>query len=198
MGAIIASTNVTVDGAVRDPTGEEGRPGGGWFGRIDPADREAFGRAALAEARSAEAFLMGRHTYRFLAARWPARTGPLADRLREIAKFVVSTRLSDPRWPNTTVLRDDPIPTIARLRKQLAGEIVVPASYRLVRALLAAELVDELRVIVYPFVLGNGDPGIGALPAARGLRLIDHGRLGEQLTYATYRIDPPAVPPTPR
>ena len=100
MGRIIASTNVTIDGSVCDPTGEEGRPGGGWFGRIGSADHDAFGRAALEEARAAGAFLMGRHTYEFLASRWPDRTGPLAERLGEIDKFVVSATLAGPAWRN--------------------------------------------------------------------------------------------------
>ena len=105
MGKIIVSENATVDGGVRDPTGEEGAPGGGWFNQAGPADREAFGRAALEEAIAADAFLMGRRTYEFLASRWPARTGPLADRLNDIPKYVVSATLETPAWNNTTVLR---------------------------------------------------------------------------------------------
>ena len=198
MGRIIASTNVTIDGSVRDPTGEEGRPGGGWFGRIGSADREAFGRAALEEARAAGAFLMGRRTYEFLASRWPDRTGPLADRLGEIDKFVVSTTLDGPAWRNTDVLRDDPVPAVATLKRRIDGDIVVPASFRLVRALLEADLVDELRVIFYPFLLGTGESGYGHLAAAKRLHLVDHRRLGENLTSAVYRIDPGAEPPAVR
>jgi len=198
MGRIIASTNVTIDGSVCDPTGEEGRPGGGWFGRIGSADHDAFGRAALEEARAAGAFLMGRHTYEFLASRWPDRTGPLAERLGEIDKFVVSATLAGPAWRNTSVLRDDPVPAVAALKRRIDGDIVVPASFRLVRALLDADLVDELRVIVYPFLVGTGEPGYGHLSAAKRLHLLDHRRLGEDLTYAAYRIDPGAEPPADR
>src|SRR5690348_5110268 len=107
MAKIIVSENVTVDGVVHDPTGEEGTAGGGWFTRVGPADREAFGEAALEEADAAEAFLMGRRTYEFLASRWPARTGPLASRLAGITKYVVSTTLAAPAWDNTTVIRGD-------------------------------------------------------------------------------------------
>ena len=158
MTRIIASTNATLDGAVMDPTGEEGTARGGWFARVDPADREAFGQAALREAVAADAFLMGRRTYEFLAARWPARTGALAERLTALPKFVVSATLDRPGWHNTTVLRDDPATAVAALRRRFAGEIVVPASYRLVRALLADQLVDEVRIIVYPVLLGTGGP----------------------------------------
>lgn len=189
MTRIIASTNATLDGAVMDPTGEEGTARGGWFARVDPADREAFGQAALLEAVAADAFLMGRRTYEFLAARWPARTGALAERLTALPKFVVSATLDRPGWHNTTVLRDDPATAVAALRRRFAGEIVVPASYRLVRALLADQLVDEVRIIVYPVLLGTGGPVFGDLAGQLPVRLLDHRTLGEHLTYAAYEVD---------
>ena len=188
MGRIIASTNGTLDGGVGDPTGEEGAARGGWFGRVGPSDREAFGRAALAEAQAADAFLMGRRTYEFLAGRWPARTGPLADRLAEIPKFVVSGTVAEPQWRNTEVIRGEAVPTVTRLRRQIDGEIVVPASFQLVRALLAADLVDEIRVIVYPFLLGSGTPLYGQLPDEKRLHLLDQRRLGDHLLSVAYRI----------
>jgi dihydrofolate reductase len=189
MGKIIVSENVTVDGGVRDPTGEEGTPGGGWFNQAGPADREAFGRAALEEALAADAFLMGRRTYEFLASRWPARTGALADRLNDIAKYVVSATLATPAWNNVTVLRGgDPGAQVTALSGQIEGDIIVPASFRLVRTLLEQDLVDELRVMVFPVILGAGDSLLGQLTDSVPVRLLVQRRLGEQLTYSAYEI----------
>src|ERR671936_793315 len=154
MGKIVVSENVTLDGVVQDPTGEEGFRHGGWFLRVGSNDREAFAKAALNEALAADAFLMGRRTYEFLASRWPSRTGALADRLNSLPKYVVSSALEHPEWDNTTVLKGAPAVEVPALKQQLHGEIVVPASFRLVRTLIERDLVDELRLLVYPFVLG--------------------------------------------
>jgi len=143
MGKIIVSENVTLDGCVGDPTGEEGTARGGWFSRVGPVDREAFGRAALDEALAADAFLMGRRTYEFLSSRWPARTGALADRLNRIPKYVVSATVEEPAWDNTTVLRGDPVTQVVALKDQVGGEIVVPASFELVRSAARAGRARE-------------------------------------------------------
>jgi dihydrofolate reductase len=188
MGRIIVSENVTLDGGVRDPTGEEGAPRGGWFARIGAGDREAFGRAALEEALAADAFLMGRRTYVFLASRWPARTGALADRLHRLPKYVVSATLGEGSWHNTTVLEGDAVSRVAELKQRIGGEIVVPASFRLVRALLEHDLVDELRVTVYPVVLGTGESMFGQLRDQVALRLLASRTLGEHLTQTTYAV----------
>src|ERR671936_2418283 len=109
MGKIVVSENVTLDGVVQDPTGEEGFRHGGWFLRVGSKDREAFAKAALDEALAADAFLVGRRTYEFLASRWPSRTGELADRLNSIAKYVVSSTLEHPDWSNSTVITGDTV-----------------------------------------------------------------------------------------
>jgi dihydrofolate reductase len=186
MGAIIVSENITVDGAVEDPTGEEGAPGGGWFNRMAPADREAFGRAALEEALGAEAFLMGRRTYDFLASRWPARTGALADRLNGIDKHVVSATLRDPSWTNTTVIQGDPVAEVAALRQRVGGTIVVPASFRLARTLWEHDLVDGLTLMVFPVLLGTGSALFGQSVGSASLRRLASHRLGDGLTHTRY------------
>src|SRR5215471_16657947 len=127
MGKIVVSENVSLDGVVQDPAGVEGFKLGGWVGRIGQG-REEAGRVALDEALSAEAMLWGRRTYEFLAARWPSRAGPLADRLNGISKYVVSSTLEAPAWNNTTVLKGDVIDEVSKLKRAIGGELVVAAS----------------------------------------------------------------------
>lgn len=188
MARIIVSENVTLDGVVQDPTGEEGTPGGGWFAQVGPADRDAFGKAALDEALAADAFLVGRRTYGFLASRWPARTGALADRLNDIPKHVVSTTLREPTWTNTAVIRRDVVEQVASLKQRIDGAIVVPASFELVRTLLEHDLVDELTLTVYPVVVGAGERLLDRITGRVSLQLLDNRTLGDHLTRATYRI----------
>jgi hypothetical protein len=107
---------------VQDPTGEEGFEHGGWFTQVSGNDREAFGKAALDEALAADAFLLGRRTYQFLASRWPSRTGALADRLNSFPKYVVSSTLDNPKWNNTRVLKGDPAAEVSRLKQQLKAD----------------------------------------------------------------------------
>ena len=188
MGKIIVSDNVTVDGVVQDPTGEEGFERGGWFTQVGTNDRDAFGRAALDEALAADAFLVGRRTYDFLASRWPSRTGELADRLNSLPKYVVSSTLEDPEWNNTTVVKGDPVTAVSRLKQQLTGEIVVPASFQLVHTLIEHDLVDELRLMVYPFVLGAGRRLFDETNDKLSLHVVDNRTLGDDLTYVTYEV----------
>lgn len=188
MGKIVVSDNITVDGVVQDPTGEEGFERGGWFAQVSSNDREAFAKAALDEALAADAFLIGRRTYEFLVARWPSRTGALADRLNSSPKYVVSSTLENPEWDNTTVLEGDPAAEASQLTRQLKGEIVVPASFQLVRALIEHDLVDEVRVMVYPFVLGAGDRLFSGSIAKVPLELVDHRTIGDGLAHITYRV----------
>src|SRR5947207_9489765 len=105
MGRIVISENVSLDGVVEDPTGEEGFRHGGWFEQIGDKDREAWAKVGLDEALGAAALLLGRRSYEFLAARWPSRSGEWADRLNSLPKYVVSSTLVDPDWNNSTVLR---------------------------------------------------------------------------------------------
>ena len=188
MGRIVVSDNVTLDGVSQDPTGEEGFRHGGWFAEVGSSDREAFYKAALDEALAADAFLIGRRTYEFLASRWPSRTGELADRLNSLPKYVVSSTLEDPKWTNVTVVKGDPVTQVSALKQRLNGDIVVPASLRLVDTLIAHDLVDELRVMVYPFVLGAGDRLFGEIHDKMRLKLVDNRTHGDHLVYVPYAV----------
>jgi dihydrofolate reductase len=188
MGKIVISENVTLDGVVQDPTGEEGFRHGGWFAQVGSNDREGFYKAALDEALGAEALLVGRRSYEFLAARWPSRTGELADRLNSMPKYVVSSTLEDPGWNNSTVVKGDAVNEVSKLKERLNGEIVVPASLQLVRTLLEKDLVDELRLMVYPFVLGAGERLFGETGDKVPLRLVASRTVGDSLPYVTYQV----------
>src|SRR5206468_11939250 len=155
MGKIVVSENVTLDGVIQDPAGDEGFRLGGWVGHIQ--DRPAVGKAALDEALGAEGLLMGRRTYEFFAARWPSRSGALADKLNSLPKYIVSSTLEDPEWNNSTVLTGDVVNEVSKLKQRVNGDIVVYASGQLAHTLIEHDLVDELRLMIYPFVLGAGE-----------------------------------------
>ena len=188
MGKIVISANVTLDGVVQDPTGEEGFRHGGWFAQVGSNDREGFYKSALDEVLRAEALLVGRRSYEFLAARWPSRTGELADRMNSIPKYVVSSTLEDPSWNNSTVVKGDAVNEVSNLKERLNGEIVVPASLQLVRTLIEKDLVDELRLMVYPFVLGAGERLFGETSDKVSLRLVANRTVGDSLPYVTYQV----------
>src|ERR671924_1833696 len=154
MGKIVVSENVTLDGVVQDPAGDEGFRLGGWVGLIK--DRPELSKLALDEAVGTEALLLGRRSYEWFAARWPSRSGELADRLNSVPKYVVSSTLEHPDWNNSTVLKGDVVEEISKLKHELNGEIVVPASFQLVRTLVDRDLIDELRLKIFPVVLGAG------------------------------------------
>jgi dihydrofolate reductase len=187
MGKIVVSENVSLDGVVQDPTGEEGFERGGWFLRISDRDRAGWAGAGLEEARGSEAMLLGRRTEEYLAARWPARTGEWAGRLNGMPKYVVSATLHEPKWTNSTVLRGDPLTEAAKLRQELAGEIVVAGSIQLVHALLAHDLVDELRLMVFPVVVGAGRRMFGETAGAMPMRLVSVRAVGDSLTQLAYQ-----------
>ena len=187
MGKIVVSENVTVDGVVQDPAGAEGFGRGGWVGRVGERGREEAAKVLLDEALGAEAQLFGRRTYEFLAARWPSRGGDLADRLNEMPKYVVSSTLKDPDWNNSTVLAGDVMQEVSKLKQELDGEIVVAGSIRLVRTLLDNDLVDELRLMIYPVVLGAGERLFGETSDQRPVRLVET-RTVDDLAYLTYEV----------
>ena len=188
MGKIIISENVSLDGVIQDPAGDEGFRHGGWVGRIGGPGREEVARAALEEALGTEAMLLGRRSYEFLASRWPSRTGALADRLNSKAKYVVSSTLQDPAWNNTTVLKGDVVNEVSALKRQLAGDIAVAASFQLVHTLLEHNLVDELRLMIYPVVLGSGRRLFGETSDKKPLRLIGNKTVASDLAYLTYQV----------
>jgi dihydrofolate reductase len=186
MGKIVISENVSLDGVVQDPTGEEGFRLGGWFGQVGEKDREEWAKRELEEALGTEALLLGRRSYEFFAARWPSRSGEWADRLNSLPKYVVSSTLEDPDWNNSTVLRGDVITEVSKLKQELSGDIVVYASSQLVHTLFEHDLVDELRLMIYPVVLGAGQRLFGETNDKKPMRLVHTQTVGEGLASLTY------------
>ena len=188
MGKIVISgpQNVTLDGVVQDPDGAEGFGRGGWFVEFGGKDLEEWNKIALDDAVRAEAWLLGRRSYEFFGARWQSRSGALADRLNSMPKYVVSSTLREPDWNNSTVLTGDVVEEVAKLKQQLAGDIIVPASYQLGRTLMEHDLVDELRLVVFPVVLGAGERLFGAVSERRPLRLVRTQTIGDGLVFLTY------------
>src|ERR671935_555862 len=185
MGKIVMSENVSLDGVIEDPAGDEGFTRGGWVGLL--ASREEVAKLALDEAVGAEALLLGRRSYEWLAARWPSRSGELADRLNSLPKYVVSSTLEDPDWNNSTVLKGEAVDAVSKLKQQLDGEIVVPASFQLVRTLMEHDLVDELRLKIFPVVLGAGERLFGELPDKKPMRLLDVQTVEGGIAFLTYQ-----------
>jgi len=181
---IVLIDNVSLDGVIQDPAGDEGFARGGWVGLIK--DRVELNELALDDALGAGAFLMGRQTYDWFAARWPSRSGALAERLNAMPKYVLSSTADQLAWTNTTVLRGDALEAVSRLRLEIAGDIMVPASVRLARALLEADLVDELRLKVFPVVIGLGERLFGETSGTRGLRLVETRTIDGDTAYLRY------------
>src|SRR5712671_4593623 len=129
MGKIIMSDNVSLDGVIQDPAGDEGFRVGGWVGRI--MDRKELAKVTLDEALGTEALLLGRRSYEWFAARWPSRSGELADRLNSLPKYVVSSTLEHPDWNNSTVLKGEAVDEVSKLKHELDGEINLIASFGL-------------------------------------------------------------------
>jgi dihydrofolate reductase len=188
MGKIVIATNVSLDGVVQDPDGKEGFARGGWFGRYGGKDVEEFAKIEHAEARRTAALLLGRRTDEWFGARWPSRTGEWADRLNSLPKYVVSSTLHDPVWTNVTVLKGDVIEEVTKLKQELDGDIVVYASYQLGRTRLEHDLVDELRLFVFPVVVGAGERLFGETGSEKPVRLTSSRTAGESLVYVTYEI----------
>jgi dihydrofolate reductase len=188
MGKIVMSENVTLDGVVQDPTGEEGFKHGGWFNQIGDKDREEWAKVGLEEALGAEALLLGRRSEEWLAARWASRTGEWADRLNNLPKYVVSSTLQEPKWTNSTILRGDVVTEVSKLKQQLDGDIVVAASIQLVHTLIEHDLVDELRLMIYPVVLGAGERLFGETSGTKPFRLAGSRTVGNGLAFLTYEI----------
>jgi dihydrofolate reductase len=188
MGKIVISgpQNVSLDGVVQDPDGKEGFTLGGWFVQFGGKDLEEWNRVALDEAQRAEAWLLGRRSHEFFRLRWRPRTGELADRLNSMPKYVVSSSLEDPDWNNTTVLKGDVVTEVSKLKQKLSGEIVVPASYQLVRTLMEHDLVDEVRLVVFPVVLGAGERLFGQTSDKKPMRLLESRTIGDGLVYVSY------------
>jgi dihydrofolate reductase len=184
MGKIVVSDNVSLDGVIQDPAGDEGFRVGGWVGLIK--DSPELNRLALDEALGCEALLLGRRSYEWFAARWPSRSGELADRLNGLPKYVVSSTLEHPDWNNSTVLRGDVLDEVSKLKQELKGEIVVPASFQLVRTLMEHDLVDELRLKIFPVVLGAGERLFGETSDKKAMRVVDTRTVEGGVVVLTY------------
>jgi dihydrofolate reductase len=184
MGKIVISDFVSLDGVVQDPTGEEGFGRGGWFGRI--ADRPEAAKLTLDETLGAEALLLGRRTYEIFAALWPPRSGALPDRMNNLPKYVVSSTLEDPDWNNSTVLKGDVVNEVSKLKQALEGDIVVYASFQLMHRLMEHDLVDELRLMIIPIVLGAGERLFGETSDTKAMRLVDSRTIDAGVAYLIY------------
>ncbi len=187
MGKIIVSENVSLDGVVQDPTGEEGFRLGGWF-RIGDKDREAWAKVLLDEASGTEALLLGRRSDEWFASRWLSRSGEWADRLNSLPKYVMSSTLEEAKWNNPTVLAGDVVNEVSKLKQELDGDIVVYASAQLVHSLMEHDLVDELRLMIHPVALGVGERLFGETSDMKPMRLLDSRTVGDGLVLLAYEL----------
>lgn len=185
MGTIVVSENISVDGVFQDPTATEGIGREDW--RSDATDREAWAKVWLDDVLGAEVVLLGRGSYDFFAARHPSRTDALAVRMNSLPKYVVSSTLANPEWNNTTVLGGDVVDEVTKLKDSVDGEIRVYASSQLVRTLLEQDLVDELRLTVFPLLVGRGMHLFDKTTNPTHLRLVEGRTVGDSLTQLTYR-----------
>jgi len=188
MGKIVITTNISLDGVIQDPDGEEGFRLGGWFGQFGGKDLEEWARVETGEALGAEALLLGRRSDEWFATRWQSRGGEWADKLNSMPKYVVSSTLKDPKWSNSTVLNGDAVSEVSKLRQEIGGEILVYASYQLVHTLIEHDLVDELRLVIFPVVLGNGERLFGETSDKKPLRLVQANTIGNGLAFVTYEV----------
>ncbi|HEY4020539.1 MAG TPA: dihydrofolate reductase family protein [Pseudonocardiaceae bacterium] len=192
MGTIVVFENVSLDGVIQDPTGEEGLNSVDWRDALSPADREAWAQLILDDALDAEVLLLGRGGYEYFAARYPSRTNRLADRMNGMPKYVVSSTLTDPKWHNTTVLAGAVVDEVGQLKQAVDGQIRVYASAQLLHLLLAHDLVDELRLAVFPVLMGAGHHVFDQTDAPkplrpRLLRLAETRTVGAGLVQLTHR-----------
>src|SRR5919199_1301943 len=184
MARIVVSEFVSLDGVMEDPGGAEDFEHGGWafeFSRGEEGDR-----FKMDETMQSDALLLGRRTYEGFVDAWPSRTGEFADRFNTMPKYVVSSTLRDPEWTNTTVLDGDPVQEARRVRDEADGDVVVHGSVQLAQALIANDLVDELRLMVFPVILGDGKRLFGDPGDKKTLRLVDSKIVGDGVAILTY------------
>jgi dihydrofolate reductase len=186
MGRIVVTEFVSLDGVMEDPGGSEDFEHGGWsfeFERGEEGDR-----FKLEETTASEALLLGRVTYEGFAEAWPSRSGEFADKFNGMPKYVVSSTLTDPEWSNSTVLDGDVVEAVSKLREEgPEGDIVVHGSAQLAQALLENGLVDELRLMVFPIVLGKGKRLFGETSDKVPLQLTDSKTVGDGVSILVYR-----------
>ena len=183
MGRIVVTEFVSLDGVMEDPGGSESFRHGGWsfqFSRGEEGDR-----FKLDETMSSEALLLGRVTYQGFAEAWPTREGEFADKFNSMPKYVVSSTLEDPDWTNTTVLRE--VEDVEKLREQAGGDLVVHGSAQLVQELIERNLVDELRLMVFPVMLGTGKRLFGETSGKKPLELVESKTVGDGVAILIFK-----------
>jgi len=184
MGRIVVTEFISLDGVIEAPGGGEDYKYGGWTFEIDRGDEG--NQFKLDETMSSAALLLGRRTYEGFAAAWPERDGEFADKFNTMPKYVVSSTLRDPEWTNSTVLSGDVVDEITKLKKERDGDIVVHGSAGLVQTLIENDLVDELRLMVYPVVLGTGKRLFGETTDKKLLQLSSSRVVGDGVAIQVY------------
>jgi dihydrofolate reductase len=184
VGRIVVTEFVSLDGVMEGPAGDDDFVRGAWSFEVDRG--EEGDKFKLDETREAEALLLGRRTYEGFAAAWPSRDGEFADKFNNMPKYVVSSTLEDPEWNNTTVLGGDLEEEVSKLRGEREGDIVVHGSAQLVHALVENDLVDELRLMVFPVVLGTGKHVFGETSDKKRLRLASSKTVGDGVNILVY------------
>jgi dihydrofolate reductase len=188
VGRIVISENVSLDGIMQDPAGDEGYKFGGWFDRMPDHVRPEWAAVEYQEALDTAAWLVGRRSYAWFAQRWADRPGEWADRLRAVPKYVVSSTLRDATgWANSTVLTGDAIEQVTKLKQTVDGDIFVYGSGPLVQMLMEHDLADELRLMTHPFVLGTGERLFREISDQVPVRLVSVRTIGDYLALLTYR-----------
>jgi dihydrofolate reductase len=186
MGKIVVSQNVSLDGVMQSPgTTDVPFKHRGWAVEYNPGPEGE--RLALERAQNSDALLIGRITYEAMHAFWPTAEGAFAARLNEMPKYVVSSTLTDPPW-NATVLGEDWPEEIARLRQDLDGDLLVYGSRTISWSLFEMGLVDELRLWLYPVVLGAGNRLFEATQDKIPMRLVESHPLGEGVVSLIYAL----------
>jgi dihydrofolate reductase len=185
VGRIVVTEFVSLDGVMEDPGGSEGTRHAGWSFEIERG--EEGNKFKLDETMASDALLLGRVTYEGFADAWPSRDGEFADKFNSMPKYVVSSTLTDPEWTNSTVLSGDLEEEIASVKERHDGDIVVHGSAKLVQGLLERDLVDELRLMVYPVVLGSGKRIFGETSDKKPLQLVDSTIVGDGVAILVYQ-----------
>ena len=184
MGKIVVTEFVSLDGVMEDPGGSESFEHGGWSFEISRGDEGD--KFKLDEVFSSDALLLGRVTFEGFADAWPSREGEFADKFNTMPKYVVSSTLEEPGWSNSTVLKGDLAEEVAKLKDAHEGDVVVHGSAQLAQALLEQDLVDELRLMVFPVVLGTGKRLFGDTSDKKSLRLVDSKMVGDGVAILIY------------
>jgi dihydrofolate reductase len=185
MGKIVVTEFISLDGVMEDPGGAENFKYGGWTFEIERGDEG--NQFKLDETMASDALLLGRKTYEGFAAAWPSREGEFADKFNQMPKYVVSSTLGDPEWENSTVLRGDLAEEVEQVKARHDGDVVVHGSAQLVQSLLERDLVDELRLMVFPVALGAGKRLFGETSDKKRLRLVESKTVGDGVAVLTYR-----------